>query len=160
MPSPLWPKNVDAILHLAADLDVFASYGDLEPANVGGTREVLRLAFQGGIPVHCVSSSAVFPLGTSWPEDTFGLDAMRPLAADLETSGADGYSLSKFAAELLVWSAFERGLPVSVLRVPHLIGPSASGNREPRDRLTAAVQALATAGVFPEGGLDLAARSG
>ena len=143
--------KADAIFHLAADLDVFASYGDLEPANVGGTREVLRLAFQAGAPVHCVSSSAVFPLGTSWPEDTFGQDAMRPLAADLETSGADGYSLSKFAAELLVWSAFERGLPVSVLRVPHLIGPYASENNEPRDRLTAAVQALATAGVFPEG---------
>ena len=144
-------ERADAILHLAADLDVFASYGDLEPANVGGTREVLRLAFQGGIPVHCVSSSAVFPLGTAWPEDAFGLDAMRPLAADLEASGADGYSLSKFAAELLVWAAFERGLPVSVVRVPHLLGPSASGNGEPRDRLTAAVRALATAGVFPEG---------
>ena len=76
---------------------------------------------------------------------------MRPLAADLETSGADGYSLSKFAAELLVWEAFERGLPVSVVRVPHLLGPSASGNGEPRDRLTAAVRALAAAGVFPEG---------
>lgn len=142
--------RADAILHLAADLDVFASYGDLEPANVGGTREVLRLAFQAGAAVHCVSSSAVFPLGTSWPEDTFGLDAMRPLAADLETSGADGYSLSKFAAELLVWDAFERGLPVSVLRIPHLIGPSAR-NGDPRDRLTSAVRALATAGVFPEG---------
>ena len=144
-------QKADAILHLAADLDVFASYGDLEPANVGGTREVLRLALRHGTPVHCVSSSAVFPLGTSWPEDTFGLDAMRSLAADLETSGADGYSLSKFAAELLIWSAFERGLPVSVVRIPHLIGPYASENNEPRDRLTAAVRALATAGVFPEG---------
>lgn len=143
-------QKADAILHLAADLDVFASYGDLEPANVGSTREVLRLAFQAGAAVHCVSSSAVFPLGTSWPEDTFGLDAMRSLAADLEASGADGYSLSKFAGELLVWDAFERGLPVSVLRIPHLIGPCAR-NGDPRDRLTSAVRALATAGVFPEG---------
>ena len=144
-------ERADAILHLAADLDIFASYGDLEPANVGGTREVLRLALRQGTPVHCVSSSAVFPLGTAWREDAFGLDAMRPLAADLEASGADGYSLTKFAAELLVWSAFERGLPVSVVRVPHLLGPSASGNGDPRDRLTSAVRALATAGVFPEG---------
>ena len=144
-------EKTDAIFHLAADLDVFASYSDLEPANVRGTREVLRLAFRGGTPVHCVSSSAVFPLGTTWPEDTFSLDAMRPLAADLEASGADGYSLSKFAAELLVWSAFERGLPVSVVRIPHLLGPSESGNGDPRNRLTSAMRALATAGVFPEG---------
>ena len=144
-------EKTDAIFHLAADLDVFASYEDLEPANVRGTREVLRLALRHGTPVHCVSSSAVFPLGTTWPEDTFGLDVMRSLAADLEASGADGYSLSKYAAELLVWSAFERGLPVSVVRIPHLLGPSENGNRDPRDRLTAAVRALATAGVFPEG---------
>ncbi len=144
-------EKADAIFHLAADLDVFASYEDLEPANVRGTREVLRLALRHGTPVHCVSSSAVFPLGTSWQEDTFGLDVMRSLAADLEASGADGYSLSKFAAELLLWSAFERGLPLSVVRVPHLLGPCESGDGEPRERLTAAVRALATARVFPEG---------
>ena len=144
-------EKTDAIFHLAADLDVFASYSDLEPANVGGTREMLRLALRHGTPVHCVSSSAVFPLGTSWPEDTFGIDAMRSLAADLEASGADGYSLSKFAAELLVWEAFERGLPASVVRLPHLLGPPERGNGEPRDRLTSAVRALAAAGVFPEG---------
>ncbi len=143
--------KVDAVVHLAADLDAFASYGDLEPANVDGTREVLRLAFRHGAPVHHVSSSAVFPLDTSWPEQTFGLQAMRSLGADLETSGADGYSLSKLGAELLLWSAFERGLPVSVVRVPHLLSDSGGGDGGPRDRLTSAVRAFAAAGVFPEG---------
>ena len=146
-------REVDAIFHLAADLDVFASYGDLEPLNVGGTREVLRLAFERGTPVHCVSSSAVFPLGRQalWPQETFGVEAMKSLAADLETSGADGYSLSKFGAELLVWSAFERGLPVSVVRVPHILGHSEGGATDGRDRLTTAARAFAAAGMFPEG---------
>ena len=146
-------EEVDAIFHLAADLDVFASYGDLEPVNVGGTREVLRLALERGTPVHCVSSSAVFPLGrrARWPEDTFGVEALKALADDLETSGADGYSLSKFGAELLVWTAFERGLPVSVVRVPHILGHSEGGAIDGRDRLTTAARAFAAAGVFPEG---------
>ncbi len=144
-------ERVDAVLHLAADLDAFASYTDLEPANVGGTREVLRLAFRHGAPVHHVSSSAVFPLETSWPEETFGLQAMHSLGADLEASGADGYSLSKLGAELLLWSAFERGLPVSVVRVPHLVSDSGGGDGRSRDRLTSVVRALAAAGVFPEG---------
>ena len=146
-------QEVDAILHLAADLDVFASYADLEPVNGGGTREILRLALERGTPVHCVSSSAVFPLGrrTRWPEETFGVEAMKSLGADLETSGADGYSLSKFGAELLVWSAFERGLPVSVVRVPHILGHSEGGAIDGRDRLTTAARAYAAAGVFPEG---------
>lgn len=144
-------ERVDAVLHLAADLDAFASYGDLEPANVGGTREVLRLAFRHGAPVHHVSSSAVFPLETSWPEETFGLQAMRSLGVDLEASGADGYSLSKLGAELLLWSAFERGLPVSVVRVPHLLGDQAGTDGRSRDRLTSVVRAFAAAGVFPEG---------
>ncbi len=143
--------RVDAVFHLAADLDAFASYADLAPANVGGTREVLRLAFRRGAPVHNVSSSAVFPLETSWPEETFGLQAMRSLGAHLEASGADGYSLSKLGAELLLWSAFERGLPVSVVRVPHLLADSGGATVSSRDRLTAAVRAFAAAGVFPEG---------
>ena len=144
-------ERVDAVFHLAADLDAFASYGDLEPANVGGTREVLRLAFRRGAPVHHVSSSAVFPLETSWPEETFGLGAMRSLGAHLEASGADGYSLSKLGAELLLWSAFERGLPVSVVRVPHLLADSGGVDSGSPGRLTAAVRAFAAAGVFPEG---------
>ena len=143
--------RVDAVFHLAADLDTFASYADLAPANVGGTREVLRLAFRRGAPVHHVSSSAVFPLETSWPEETFGLGAMRSLGARLEASGADGYSLSKLGAELLLWSAFERGLPVSVVRVPHLLADSGGATVSSRDRLTAAVRVFAAAGVFPEG---------
>ena len=146
-------REVDAIFHLAADLDVFASYGDLEAANVGGTREVLRLALERGAPVHCVSSSAVFPLGrqAGWPEETFGVEAMKSLAAELEDSGADGYSLSKFGAELLVWTAFERGLPVSVVRVPHILGRSEGGAAGGRNRLMTAVQSFVSAGVFPEG---------
>ncbi len=145
--------KVDVILHLAAALDLFAAYEDVEPVNVGGTREVVRLAGRGHASVHCVSSSAVFPLGghRSWAEDTFGLDAMRPLAADLEASGADGYSLSKFAAEMLIWSAFDQGLPVSVVRVPHLLGHSEKGIRNDRDRLVMTLRALVRAGVFPEG---------
>ena len=143
--------RVDAVFHLAADLDAFASYADLAPANVGGTREVLRLAFRRGAPVHHVSSSAVFPLETSWPEETFGLGAMRSLGAHLEASGADGYSLSKLGAELLLWSAFERGLPVSVVRVPHLLADSGGVDGGSPGRLTAAVRVFAAAGVFPEG---------
>ena len=143
--------RVDAVFHLAADLDAFASYADLAPAKVGGTREVLRLAFHRGAPVHHVSSSAVFPLETSWPEETFGLQAMRSLGAHLEASGADGYSLSKLGAELLLWSAVERGLPVSVVRVPHLLADSGGVDSGFPGRLTAAVRAFAAAGVFPEG---------
>ena len=122
--------DVDGIFHLAAELDMFARYDDIERVNVGATREVLRLAFCAGVPIHCVSSSAVFPLGGQkrWPETTFGQEAMQPLAADLEASGVDGYSLSKFSAELLIWSAFERGLPVSV--VPRSAPPRAFRKRD------------------------------
>ena len=153
-------EKTDAIFHLAADLDVFASYSDLEPANVGGTREMLRLALRHGTPVHCVSSSAVFPLGTSWPEDTFGIDAMRSLAADLEASGADGYSLSKFAAELLVWEAFERG-PAGFRGAPSPpSGPLRKRKRRPPEPPDLGDAGPGDRGGIPRGGLDLAARSG
>ena len=84
-----------------------------------------------------VSSSAVFPLETSWPEETFGRQAMRSLGAQPRSLGADGYSLSKLGAELLLWSACERGLPVTVVRGPAPAGRLRRGNRQltgPPDR--------------------------
>jgi thioester reductase-like protein len=145
--------EVDAVCHLAVELDIFATYDEIEAVNVAGTKAVLRFAARSGLPFVTVSSSAVFPLGseTGYDEETFGLDSMRPLASTLERSGVDGYSLSKYAAELLAWSAQQRGLPVHLLRVPHILGHSGQSIDLPHDRLTTTLQALAAANVFPEG---------
>jgi len=63
----------------------------------------------------------------------------------LIASGADGYSLTKHDAELLVWQASERGLPVQVVRIPHILT-----TYQP-SRLSYIASAWAAAGVMPEG---------
>lgn len=138
-------KNVDAVLHAGADLDMFADFETLEAVNVGGTREAVRLAFEAGARFHHVSSSAVLPLDPAreWSEDAWGVDLAESLAAELTDS--DGYSLSKLTAEALVWLAEQRGLSVTVTRLAHLVGPGV------RSRLTDTLEAFSAAGALPAG---------
>ena len=106
-------------------------------------RKLLMAAAGSARFVH-VSTSSVFPLDaqSEWDESLSGLDWMAPAAAALAASGADGYSLSKFSAEWLVWSAREQGLPMGVVRLPHLASHSRAPGLNPSDRLLTSVRAL------------------
>lgn len=139
--------EVDAIVHIGAKMDPFAPYSALEPINVNGTLELIRLAGYRGLPLHFISTTSVFPLGRqqTWPEDIPDRGKIAELADLLQASGADAYSRSKLAAESLVWQARNQGLPVRVVRIPHVLG------HPTRDRLSQTVNALTAAGVFPEG---------
>ena len=118
-------------------------YQALAPANVGGTREVLRLAcLRGARPVLYVSTNGIFPPGERlWMEDA-DLDA-------LADAREDGYGQSKWVAEKLVWEAAGRGLPVRVFRPGNISGHSASGASNPRDFLGALIAGSLRAGRRP-----------
>ncbi|HEX7035830.1 MAG TPA: AMP-binding protein [Pseudomonadales bacterium] len=149
LPDPLWrdlAERADAVLHLAARVDMFAGYESLAPVNVAGTRQLLELALAGGAAFLHLSSSAVLPLDPQqegWDETHRGRRLLERLAPRLVHS--DGYSQTKLAAEALVWQAAERGLPVTVARLPHLIGRGHPG------RLANTLASLALLGVLPEG---------
>ena len=138
-------ERVDAILHLGARLDMFAAYETLAAVNVTGTRGALELALRSGAAFHHVSSSAVLPLGAAepWDETCYGRALLETLASRLLHS--DGYSQSKLAAEALVWQAAERGLRITVTRVPHVV------HRHARSRLSETLSALLELGFLPEG---------
>jgi amino acid adenylation domain-containing protein/thioester reductase-like protein len=126
--------GVDLIFHAGARVNLVYPYSHLEAANVGGTREVVRLACRrGATPVHHVSSNGIFPPegsnGRPWKEDV-DLDA-------LAGARGDGYGQSKWVAEKLVWQAGERGLPVRVYRPGNISGHSVTGASNPRDTLGA-----------------------
>lgn len=139
-------ERADAVLHVAARLDMFAGYETLAPVNVAGTRQLLELALAGGAAFLHLSSSAVLPLGLhqqAWDETQQGRPLLERLAPRLVHS--DGYSQTKLAAEALVWQAAERGLPVTVARLPHLVG------RGHRSRLADTLASLLLLGQLPEG---------
>ena len=137
-------REVDVVIHAGAVVNLVYPYQALAPANVGGTREVLRLAcLRGARPVHFVSTNGIFPPGERlWMEDA-DLDA-------LADAREDGYGQSKWVAEKLVWEAAGRGLPVRVYRPGNISGHSATGASNPRDFLGALIAGSLRAGSAPE----------
>jgi amino acid adenylation domain-containing protein/thioester reductase-like protein len=137
-------REVDVVIHAGAIVNLVYPYEALAPANVGGTREVLRLACLHKVkPVHHVSTNGIFPAGHGLCEEDVDLDG---LADALE----DGYGQSKWVAEKQVFQAAERGLPVRVYRPGNLSGHSITGASNPRDFLGALLVDSLRFGLAPE----------
>ncbi len=135
--------TADAIFHNGAQVHFLQPYRMLAAANVGGTREVLRLASRLKVkPVHYVSTIGVFapPSGTS-----------RPREKDLPPShGAHGgYNQTKWVAERLVALAGQRGLPVAIYRPGRIAWHSRTGVANADDVFTNSVRLCIRMGKCP-----------
>jgi myxalamid-type nonribosomal peptide synthetase MxaA len=116
--------DTGVIVHNGALLDLLRRYADLAAANVGGTRELLRLACTGRPkPFAYVSTLSVFD------SDRFRGGAVAWEDADLSDPEGltGGYAQSKWVAERLVAEAGGRGLPVAVFRPGVVAGDSRTG---------------------------------
>ena len=137
-------REVDLIFHPGAVVNLIYPYSELKAPNVGGTREVLRLACRHGAkPVHHVSTNGIFPPGNGLCEEDTDLD-------ELAEAREDGYGQSKWVAEKLVREAAGRGLPVSVYRPGNVSGHSETGASNPRDLLGAVIVESMRLGCAPE----------
>jgi 2-alkyl-3-oxoalkanoate reductase len=104
----------DAVLHLAAKVDVVGRWADYERANIAGTRQVVAACRDAGVPrlVH-VSSPSVAHAGTALtgvgaepadPHHARGHYARSKAVAEREALDADGTDLSVLAVRPhLVW---------------------------------------------------------
>ena len=103
-------KTVQAVIHNAARVNYVLNYDALRPANVEGTRELLRFAVtETPKEFHFISSTVIF----GWS----------PQAELFETDNNDemlnldfGYAQTKWVAEQLVFAAEQQGLAVRVYR--------------------------------------------
>jgi thioester reductase-like protein len=113
-------SEMDAVYHNGATVNYLFNYDRMRDANVLGTNEVLRLAFEGRRKdFNYVSTTFIF----GW--------AVK--AALYETDGNEdmelldfGYSQSKWVAEKVVEDARSKGLSVRIFR-PALVSPSVTG---------------------------------
>ncbi|KAL4867985.1 hypothetical protein BDV12DRAFT_108862 [Aspergillus spectabilis] len=139
-------SRIDVIVHAAASVNLVYPYAALRAANVGGTREVLRLAAQGGATVQYVSTNGVLPPSgeKGWSEDTM-LDV-----DDVPTKLLDGYGQTKWVAEQLVLEAGRRGLPVKVHRAGTISGHSQTGSANAWDLLSALIVESIKIGRYPD----------
>jgi thioester reductase-like protein len=131
--------QADAIYHVGAHVSFGLPYRSLRAPNVLGTRELLRLACTGRpSAVHFIS--------------TFDAATGPRLAEEpvpLSTGSADGYELSKKAAEQLVLAAAARGLPVGVYRPWLISGSTSTGAVNAADQLTLFLRGILLSGIAP-----------
>ncbi|KJZ76392.1 hypothetical protein HIM_04121 [Hirsutella minnesotensis 3608] len=127
-------SRVQVIVHAAATVNLVYPYAALRNANVGGTREILRLAARGGASLHHVSTNGVLPPSSEgWTEE-----AMLDIEA-VPTKLLDGYGQTKWVSEKLVYEAGRRGIPVRVYRPGTISGHSVSGSTNTYDLLNAII---------------------
>lgn len=137
--------RVQVIVHAAATVNLVYPYAALRNANVGGTREILRLASRSGATVHHVSTNGVLPPSTEgWSEDVV-IDVDR-----VPTDLLDGYGQTKWVAEKLVYEAGSRGIPVRVYRPGTITGHSVSGSTNTYDLMNALVVESLQLGYAPD----------
>ncbi|CAK7214553.1 putative NRPS-like protein biosynthetic cluster [Sporothrix bragantina] len=138
--------SVQAIVHAGAHVNLVYPYDALRDANVGGTREVLRLVGKGGATLHYISTNGVLPPSkTAWTED----DTPVPTTSEVVDKIPDGYGQTKWAAEQLILLASRRGLPARIYRPGTLGGHSVTGATNPRDVITALVAESLRIGYAP-----------
>ena len=137
-------REVDIVIHPGAVVNLVYPYSGLKAPNVGGTREVLRLACRHGArPVHYVSTNGIFPPDVGLCEEDVDLNG---LVGDRD----NGYGQSKWVAEKLVREAGKRDLPVSVYRPGNVSGHSETGASNPRDLLGGVIVESLRLGCAPE----------
>ncbi|KAL4736648.1 hypothetical protein BDV11DRAFT_172712 [Aspergillus similis] len=141
------------IFHLAAHVNYIEPYSTHRPANVVGTLNAIRFSqAHRSKSLHYTSSiSAYGPTGlvtgTRYlTEDERPQDHM--LALEYDT----GYAQSKSAAETIVWTAIDAGLPIAIYRLGTVLGHT-SGlglmHANPADFLTRLVKTCIQQGVYP-----------
>ncbi|AKT40132.1 amino acid adenylation domain-containing protein [Chondromyces crocatus] len=143
-------EQIDAIYHSGAEISYVKPYQTHRDTNVGGTREILRLACTGKTkPLHYLSTVAVFGhlghfTGTHIIREDEDLDHAVPhLGTEM------GYSQSKWVAEKLVTTARGRGLPVNIYRPGFILGDSITGASNENDFIFRLIKGCILAGCFP-----------
>ncbi|KAK5989813.1 Linear gramicidin synthase subunit D [Cladobotryum mycophilum] len=137
--------RVQVVIHAAATVNLVYPYAALRNANVGGAREIIRLAARGGATLHHVSTNGVLPPSAEgWSEDcTIELD-------DVPEKLLDGYGQTKWVAEKLVCEAHKRGIPVKIHRPGTISGHSVTGATNTYDLLNALVVESLNLGYAPD----------
>jgi amino acid adenylation domain-containing protein/thioester reductase-like protein len=139
--------TLDAIYHNGALVNFIQPYAALRPANVAGTREVLRLACLGKVkPLHYVSTVSVFGDNSSAATARGFAETDFPVA-DAHIAG--GYTQTKWVAERLVRAAAARGLPVTIHRPAVVTGNRADGAWNTDDFLCRLIKGCVLLGLAP-----------
>lgn len=118
-------KNIDTIIHTAADVRHFGDAAHFEKVNIQGTKYLLDIAkAKKGIRFHHISTIGIpedLALSGQW-ENVIAKETF-----DNNLKLENVYTNSKLDAEKLVYDAGENGVPITVYRAGNLTCHSESG---------------------------------
>jgi len=113
-------NEIDTVFHNGATVNYLLNYDRMRDANVLGTNEILRLAFEGRPKsFNLVSTTFIF----GWAHKKFLYET--DFNENMELLDF-GYSQSKWVSEQVVMDARRRGLTTRIFR-PALVSPSITG---------------------------------
>ncbi|KAJ5851695.1 uncharacterized protein N7529_011080 [Penicillium soppii] len=143
-------KWASVIFHLGARVNYTQPYSLHRPANVIGTRNILRLACAGrNKALHYVSSISCFgPTGFVTGTQTITED--EPLLKHVVALPYDhGYAQSQWVVEGLLRRAMDRNFPVAIYRPGFITGHSRTGACNPDDFFCRLIHSCAEMGYYP-----------
>ncbi|MGN9809480.1 non-ribosomal peptide synthetase family protein [Micromonospora sp. BQ11] len=145
-------RTVDVIHHPGGRVNFVYPYEHMRPANVGGTREIVRLAGRyRNIPIHYTSTMAVIA--------GFGTAGRRHVTEDTPPAHPDhlsvGYVESKWVAEVLLRNAARQGLPVAIYRAADISGDCVTGAWNTATEMCAMKRFVVDTGTAPVAELPL-----
>ncbi|MGH3310588.1 MAG: amino acid adenylation domain-containing protein [Streptomyces sp.] len=143
---------VDVIHHPGGLVNFIYPYSHMRPANVEGTREIIRMAGRyRNAPVHYISTMAVI--------SGFGTAGVRHVTEQTPPSHADhlsvGYVESKWVAEVMLRNAAQEGLPVAVYRAADISGDRERGAWNTATEMCAMKKFIVDTGTSPVAELPL-----
>ncbi|MFC9681060.1 amino acid adenylation domain-containing protein [Streptomyces sp. NPDC056948] len=140
-------ERVDTIVHSGAHVHHLSPYTRLKPANVEGTRTLLRLAAEGRPKAfHHLSTLGVFRPG----QDSRLVTEDSPTDGEKHPFG-NGYAASKWVADRLVERAFERGAAGGIHRLGRIWAHTSTGAVGPDDMFSRLLTSCAALGCHPVG---------
>lgn len=141
-----YTETIDAVYHCAATVNMMASFDDLKPANLDGTREVLRMVLEGARKhLHYASTLSVFVAtdqnhGRVYEEDR--------LQDTQDVYG--GYAQTKWVAEAMLLQVPKTAAEISIYRLGLVTADSVTGSAAKHDFLSLFVEGIKSLGVVPD----------
>ncbi|KAI0200608.1 putative hybrid NRPS/PKS enzyme [Astrocystis sublimbata] len=133
-------SQVDVILHMGASRSFWDNYNVLRPSNVQPTKELVKLAAPGKVPIHFMSTAAVFRNNNS-------IDSISAADSVPALDGTNGYTATKWASErILERSGAAFGVPSSI----HRFAPATTNEPAPTKLLNLFAHYVDVTKVMPD----------
>ncbi|MFR2533862.1 MAG: amino acid adenylation domain-containing protein [Clostridia bacterium] len=122
----IFEKEVDVVIHCAANVKHYGNYLDFQKTNIQGTKNIIQLCKQLSLPLHYISTMTISGNYLIEQKNTNSVFDEHTFFSG-QSFDDNVYSKSKLIAESLVIEAISQGLNASIYRIGDLTGRYVDG---------------------------------